>query len=735
MASHTSPQKLPMYRAMLDCFGRGVRLRGEPIEFVEIPYAGTTLPALFHRAPGAVRSPAMIHFDGFDVTKEWMHLCGIAREFAARGIATLMLDHPGIGAALRLQGMAMNPESERWATAALDWLERRSNVDPRRVGVVAMSLGGYYAPRAAAFEPRLAACVAWGARWENVGSHGRILRDPNAARSVTNWVEHALWYYGAKTHRGSLREDRADDACRGLPSASPVRCWWCTASSDRQVPLDQAERTVRAAVRSPRAELRVFTEAEGGADTWAVICSLPPSTTLPTGLPRCFDDWWTSPEPKAAAVIDASAGRGHMDYVAPSTLEEAYQALDDEEARCLAGGQSLVAMMNLGLVAPSRLVSLRRIAALRGIATQPDGSLRIGAMTTHAELAAAQAPWRRGGAARAGRARRRLSGGARLRHDRRLRCACRSRPRTIRWCWWLRTRPSRSDRAAGRRRVAARDFFRGLFETALRTRRDRHRDPRSCRAAERRRRLREAVAGRRRFRHLSVAAIVAAHGADGDRRAAAPRPLLADGPRAHRRGPQRCRRASLRPKAIRPATIAAPAAYRRKVLPELVCRAVRAAQHDQQISITLNVNGEPHDVLAATPATLLDVLRSSLGLTGTKRGCNHGVCGACTVLLDGKLARSCLTLAADVGERPVRPVEGIAGNEAFPPCSAPSSRPAPSNAASAHLDSSSRSPSCLRASRIPDARPIRGRLSGNLCRCSGYVKIVEAAERLAGASA
>jgi aerobic carbon-monoxide dehydrogenase medium subunit len=77
-----------------------------------------------------------------------------------------------------------------------------------------------------------------------------------------------------------------------------------------------------------------------------------------------------------------------MDYLAPSTLDEAFSALAMEDARCLAGGQSLVALMNLGLAAPARLVSLRRITALRGIAPQPDGGLRIGAMTTHAELVA-----------------------------------------------------------------------------------------------------------------------------------------------------------------------------------------------------------------------------------------------------------------------------------------------------------------------------------------------------------
>ena len=228
MASHRSPQKLAIYKSMVACFERGVRLRKEPIEFVTIPYESTTLPALFHRAPGGGSKPAMIHFDGFDVTKEWMYLCGISREFAARGISTLMVDHPGIGAALRLQGLAMNPESERWASAAMDWLETRGDVDARRVGVVAMSLGGYYAPRAAAFEKRLAASVAWGARWENSG-----LARPYPARPECGALGHELGRARAlvlwsKDTRRRLQQDRADDA-RGdrrshhLPAAGCAR--------------------------------------------------------------------------------------------------------------------------------------------------------------------------------------------------------------------------------------------------------------------------------------------------------------------------------------------------------------------------------------------------------------------------------------------------------------------------------------------------------------------------------
>jgi dienelactone hydrolase len=265
MTTHKSPVKLELYRAMTRCFARGVALRKEPIEFVTIPYEGTTLPALFCRAQQAGPRPPMMHFDGFDVTKEWMHLCGISAEFARRGISTLMVDHPGIGAALRLQGLPMNHDSERWARAAMDWLETRNDVDATRVGVIAMSLGGYYAPRAAAFEPRLACCVAWGARWDNDGSHGRILRDPKAARSVTGWIDHALWYYGA----ADTAEAAAKIAQMTLDGVvDKITCPLLVAhgANDRQVPIEQAERTVREARRSARAELRLFEVDEGGVE-------------------------------------------------------------------------------------------------------------------------------------------------------------------------------------------------------------------------------------------------------------------------------------------------------------------------------------------------------------------------------------------------------------------------------------------------------------------------------------
>jgi len=153
----------------------------------------------------------------------------------------------------------------------------------------------------------------------------------------------------------------------------------------------------------------------------------------------------------------------------------------------------------------------------------------------------------------------------------------------------------------------------------------------------------------------------------------------------------------------------------------------------EKLHMVLRINGERTDVLAPATATLLEVLRSTLGLTGTKCGCNHGVCGACTVLLEGRLARSCLTLAVDVGERTVTTVEGLAGDAEY------------SAVQRALIDAGAiQCGFCTPGFAIaltelflrephPDRDTIRNALSGNLCRCSGYVKIVEAAERLGGA--
>jgi len=155
---------------------------------------------------------------------------------------------------------------------------------------------------------------------------------------------------------------------------------------------------------------------------------------------------------------------------------------------------------------------------------------------------------------------------------------------------------------------------------------------------------------------------------------------------------------------------------------------------DTRYPTTLDVNGERYEVTVAAPQTLLDVLREALYLTGTKRACNQGVCGACTVLRNGVPARACLTLALECNDETITTIEGLGSDgrlsvvqQAFVAAGAPQCGFCMSGmvlVASALLAREPR----------PDRAAIREALSGNLCRCTGYVKIVEAIELAAGAA-
>ena len=160
---------LDAYMRGVDCLRDAARYIKRPrIEHVEIPYEGTSLPAIYVHAEPANRSgkaPAMVFFDGLDVTKEIQYFKGVA-DLVARGIACLIVDGPGNGESIRFRNLYLRHETERYATPAWEWLAARPEIDAKRIGVMAISLGGYYAPRAAAFEPRYACCIAWGAQWD-----------------------------------------------------------------------------------------------------------------------------------------------------------------------------------------------------------------------------------------------------------------------------------------------------------------------------------------------------------------------------------------------------------------------------------------------------------------------------------------------------------------------------------------------------------------------------------------
>lgn len=143
-------------------------------------------------------------------------------------------------------------------------------------------------------------------------------------------------------------------------------------------------------------------------------------------------------------------------------------------------------------------------------------------------------------------------------------------------------------------------------------------------------------------------------------------------------------------------------------------------------AVALKINGVERQVLAGATQTLLEVLRDQLGLTGSKRGCNQGVCGACTVMIDGRPVRGCLSLAANCEGSEITTVEGLASAGKLTPVQ---QALIDSGAVQCGFCTSGMVISAhwlLQRNAKPDSDEIRRTLSGNLCRCSGYRKIVEA---------
>jgi aerobic-type carbon monoxide dehydrogenase small subunit (CoxS/CutS family) len=143
------------------------------------------------------------------------------------------------------------------------------------------------------------------------------------------------------------------------------------------------------------------------------------------------------------------------------------------------------------------------------------------------------------------------------------------------------------------------------------------------------------------------------------------------------------------------------------------------------VRIRVNVNGERYD-REVEPRTLLsDFIRHDLGLTGTKVGCEHGVCGACTVQLDGEPMRSCLMLAVQANGRRLRTIEGLAADGEHPLQRAFHEHHALQCGFCTAGFLMSLEP-FVRESREPSEAEIREALAGNLCRCTGYRGMVEA---------
>ena len=151
--------------------------------------------------------------------------------------------------------------------------------------------------------------------------------------------------------------------------------------------------------------------------------------------------------------------------------------------------------------------------------------------------------------------------------------------------------------------------------------------------------------------------------------------------------------------------------------------------------LSLNVNGRTHDVAAPGSALLLEVLRDQPGLSGTKQGCDGGECGACTVLVDDQPRLACITLAASVAGRRIETIEGLTESGRMSALQQAFHEKLGTQCGFCTPGMVMAAEALLRREPNPTEAQIRTALSGNICRCTGYVKIIESVQTAAEARA
>lgn len=264
MQGHGHPGRAETFAKAQDSFRRAMALGKENVERVEIPVEGSIMPALYTRAPGPGAHPVVVYCNGLDSCKELLWWSKLPAALARRGISTLCVDQPGTGEALRISGLPATHESERWASRAVDWLQQQPDVDPKRVGMTGISLGGYFAPRAVAFEPRFASGAVWGANhdWAEV-QQKRLRRE--GENPVPHYWAHVMWVFGARD-MDEFHEKSKGMTLDGVLDRIKVPFLITHGERDRQIGLDYAHRSYEQLVNSSNRQLKIFTDREGGVE-------------------------------------------------------------------------------------------------------------------------------------------------------------------------------------------------------------------------------------------------------------------------------------------------------------------------------------------------------------------------------------------------------------------------------------------------------------------------------------
>jgi dienelactone hydrolase len=257
-----TPQRLATYREALADFDAARAAAPFPIERVEVPYENASLPGYYVpgiQPSGGGKRPAAIFLCGLDTTKELWFLRA-RDEFRNRGIDCLFLDTPGIGEAVRMRDMPTRYDYEKPVAAAIDWLAARSEIDASRIALVGSSLGGYYVARAAAYEPRVAAAVAWGVIYD----YAEVWRwRRRSAASVAAPAFQLMFVTGTSTIDDA---ERAIEHFHTRECGPKVRCPFLImhGAEDKQVPAGHAQ-AMFDSIGAQDKQLLVFDGRNGGA--------------------------------------------------------------------------------------------------------------------------------------------------------------------------------------------------------------------------------------------------------------------------------------------------------------------------------------------------------------------------------------------------------------------------------------------------------------------------------------
>jgi dienelactone hydrolase len=254
------PSRMQSYGRVLATFEQARSLSDHGIERVLVPYNGKALPAYFipaldRRGP----NPVVIFLSGLDTTKEISYL-RVRDKLAKRGIACLAVDTPGVGEALRLGNIYTRYDYEVPVAAAIDYLQSRSDVDANRIGIIGSSLGGYYVARAAAFEPRLRAVVAWGANYDYHAVWHRRVTVGGASGAPAFQL---MYITGTDSMEAAMRHI---EQFRVAPIGSRITCPFLIVHGkrDQQISIDDASK-VFGAIASKDKTLKVFSGEDGGS--------------------------------------------------------------------------------------------------------------------------------------------------------------------------------------------------------------------------------------------------------------------------------------------------------------------------------------------------------------------------------------------------------------------------------------------------------------------------------------